>query len=161
MSLPLALVTQRLLQFIPIVGLILVLVLLSGFRPRLEWLELIPLIALFTIFNAGLTMITARLTVHLRDLTQLLPFVSRLLFYTSGVFFSIDKRFHGHETFLYYAGFQPIHEFMSLARGALLLGPDHVVPPVYWIYATVWSLVVIVFGSVFFWAAEERYGRVD
>jgi teichoic acid transport system permease protein len=161
MSLPLALVTQRLLQFIPIVGLILILVLVSGFRPRLEWLELIPLIALFTIFNAGLTMITARLTVHLRDLTQLLPFVSRLLFYTSGVFFSIDKRFQGHDTFLYYAGFQPIHEFMSLARGALLVGPDHVVPSAYWVYATVWSLVVIVVGSIFFWAAEERYGRVD
>jgi teichoic acid transport system permease protein len=161
MSLPLALVTQRLLQFIPMIGVILVLVMISGFRPRLEWLELIPLVALFTLFNAGLTMFTARLTVHLRDLTQLLPFVSRLLFYTSGVFFSIDKRFHGHETFLTIAGYQPIHEFMSLARGALLVGPDHIVPSVFWIYATVWSVVVFIAGSLFFWAAEERYGRVD
>jgi teichoic acid transport system permease protein len=32
---------------------------------------------------------------------------------------------------------------------------------VFWLYATVWSLVVFVVGSIFFWAAEERYGRVD
>jgi teichoic acid transport system permease protein len=161
MSLPLALVTQRLLQFVPMIGVIVAVVLCNGFLPRLKWLELIPLVALFTVFNAGLTMITARLTVHLRDLTQLLPFVSRLLFYTSGVFFSIDKRFHGHETFLYYAGFQPIHEFMSLARGIFLIGQDHVTPPVFWLYATVWSVLVFVVGAIFFWAAEERYGRVD
>lgn len=161
MSLPLALVTQRFLQFMPIVGLVLLVVMLSGVRPTLEWLQLIPLIVLFTLFNAGLTMVTARLTVHFRDLTQLLPFASRLLFYTSGVFYSINKRFAGHEKFLTVAGYQPVHEIMTLARGALLEGPDYVVPPHYWLFVTVWSVAVFIGGSLFFWAAEERYGRVD
>lgn len=161
MSLPLALVTQRLLQFVPMIGIILVAVTCSGVWPRWEWLELIPILALFTVFNAGLTMFTARLTVHFRDLTQLLPFASRLLFYTSGVFYSIDKRFAGHETFLHYAGYQPIHAFMSLARGALLEGPDYAVPEIFWLYVTLWSFAVLIAGSLFFWAAEERYGRVS
>jgi teichoic acid transport system permease protein len=161
MSLPLALVTQRLLQFVPMIAVIITVVLFSGFMPRLKWLLVIPLVALFTVFNAGLTMITARLTVHLRDLTQILPFVSRLLFYTSGVFFSIDKRFHDHPKVLEIAAYQPIHEFMSLARTIFLTGPDHDTPPIFWLYASVWTVVVFVGGKVFFWAAEERYGRVD
>ena len=67
------------------------LVLAFGTMPHWEWLLLIPLIALFTVFNTGLTLITARLTVHFRDLTQLLPFISRFFFYTSGIFFSVEQ----------------------------------------------------------------------
>jgi teichoic acid transport system permease protein len=35
----------------------------------------------------------ARLTVHLRDVSQLVPVISRLLFYTSGVLFDVNRIF--------------------------------------------------------------------
>ena len=161
MALPLALVAQRLLQFLPMVAIMLVAVVAFGTAPRLEWLLLVPLVVLFTIFNAGLTLITARLTVHFRDLTQLLPFIARFFFYTSGIFFSVDKRFQDHPTVLRIADAQPIHEFLSLGRSALLEGKYYAMKPEYWLYSGLWAVATLVVGVLFFWAAEERYGRTD
>ena len=161
MSLPLALVTQRLLQFAPMIAIMIVLVLAFGTMPQWDWLLLIPLVVLFTVFNAGLTLITARLTVHFRDLTQLLPFVSRFFFYTSGIFFSVEKRFGHSETIMTIADAQPIHEFLDLARSIVLTGPDYVINSAYWGYAAAWSFAALIIGTVYFWAAEERYGRDD
>lgn len=161
MALPLALVAQRLLQFLPMVVIMLIIVTAFGTAPKLDWLLLVPLVVLFTVFNTGLTLITARLTVHFRDLTQLLPFIARFFFYTSGIFFSVEKRFQDHPTVLKVADFQPIHEFMSLARGMLLDGTYYAVKPEYWLYSGLWAVAFLVVGVLFFWAAEERYGRTD
>lgn len=161
MSLPLALVTQRLLQFVPMIVIMIGLVMAFGNMPRWDWLLIIPLVAVFSVFNVGLTLITARLTVHFRDLTQLLPFVSRFFFYTSGTFFSVERRFGENETIMAIADVQPIHEFMDLARSILLTGPDYGVESKYWLYSAAWSFAVLIIGTVYFWAAEERYGRTD
>ena len=161
MALPLALVTEKFLEFVPMLGIIFATVLFSGIRPEAEWLLMIPVVALFGIFNTGVTMFTARLTVHFRDLTQLLPFVSRLLFYTSGVFYSLDLAFAGNELALRIIDAQPLHEFLSLGRSVLLDEPGFTAKPEFWLYASAWALTSIVVGSLFFWAAEERYGRVD
>ena len=161
MALPLALVTEKFLEFVPMLGIIFATVLVYGVRPESEWLLMIPVVALFTIFNTGVTMFTARLTVHFRDLTQLLPFVSRVLFYTSGVFFSMELAFAENPTILRVMEFQPVHEFLTLGRSVLLDEPGFTAKPELWLYASVWAVVSIVVGSLFFWAAEERYGRVD
>lgn len=161
MTLPLAVVTQRFMQFIPMIALMLVIVMAFGHMPRISWLLLIPLIALYTLFNTGLALITARLTVHLRDLTNLLPFVSRLFFYTSGVFFSMDKRLGDRGWITVVADLQPINEFMTLARSILLVGPDYQAPLQFWAFAAAWAFGSIIFGVIFFWRGEERYGRTD
>ena len=161
MSLPLSLVTQRFLQFLPTMLIMAVIVVLTGEMPHIRWLLMVPLVALFYVFNAGLTLFTARLTVHFRDLSQLLPFVTRLIFYTTGIFFSFDKRFHTHPTLLKVIDFQPIHEFLSLGRSIMLSGPEYNVKPEYWLYAFIWSFAIFGLGVIYFWAAEERYGRVD
>lgn len=161
MSLPLALVAQRFMQFVPMVVIMAAVALAYGSVPDVEWLLLVPLVLLFTVFNTGLTLITARLTVHFRDLTQLLPFVSRFFFYTSGIFYSIDQRFDAGSIFRTVADAQPIHEFLSLGRAILLDGPSYTMPWHFWAYASAWSVAVLVFGTIYFWAAEERYGRTD
>ncbi|MGJ9413459.1 ABC transporter permease [Aeromicrobium sp. CF4.19] len=161
MTLPLALVAERLLQFLPMVAMMGGVAVLHGHPPRPQWLLLVPLVLLFTVFNTGLTLITARLTVHLRDLTHLLPFVSRLFFYSSGVFFSIEKRLADSGWLAAAADLQPIHEFLTLARSILLEGPDYAMPGHYWAYASAWSIAMLIAGVLFFWAAEERYGRTD
>jgi teichoic acid transport system permease protein len=161
MALPMALVTEKFLEFIPMLGIIFATAIFSGLRPTTDWLLMLPIVVLLTVFNAGVTMFTARLTVHFRDLTQLLPFVSRLLFYTSGVFYSLDLAFAKNETALKIIDAQPIHEFLSLGRSVLLNEPGFNAKPEFWLYASIWAAVSIVVGSLFFWAAEERYGRVD
>ena len=161
MALPLALVAQRLLQFLPTVAVMMAVAVAFGHAPRPAWLLLGPLVVLFTVFNTGLTLVVARLTVHLRDLTHVMPFVSRLFFYTSGIFYSLEQRLDGRGWVGDAVAAQPVHEFLTLARAVLLDGPDHTAPPEFWAYATAWALVLLVGGVVFFWAAEERYGRVD
>ncbi|NRQ51501.1 ABC transporter permease [Aeromicrobium stalagmiti] len=161
LALPLAAVTQRFLQFLPTVAIMLVFLLVSGNAPTFQWLLIVPIFTLYFLFNCGLALVTARLSVHWRDLNNFLPFLTRFFFYTTGIFFSIEKRFAEHPTLVKITDFQPIHEFLSLARAALLEGPDYGMNGIYWVYATAWSLGLFAFGIWFFWRAEERYGRVD
>lgn len=161
MTLPLAVVVEELIEFLPMVVIAFIAVLIDGFRPNLGWLLIIPAIVIFTVFNTGVAMITARLTVHFSDLKQILPLVSKLLFYTSGVFYSMELQFPPNSTVLRIAEMQPTHQFLMLARSAFGDGPGFEVEPQMWLYASLWAIAAIVFGSLFFWAAEERYGRVD
>ena len=161
MVLPLAAVTQRFLQFLPTVAIMLVFLLISGNPPQIHWLLIAPIFLLYYIFNCGLALVTARIATHWRDINNFLPFLTRFFFYTTGIFFSVEKRFEGHDTFLRISDFQPIHEFLSLARAALLEGPGYAVDERYWFFAGGWSIGLFTFGVWFFWRAEERYGRVD
>jgi teichoic acid transport system permease protein len=43
----------------------------------------------------------------------------------------------------------------------LLDGPYYAVKPEYWLYSGLWAFGTLVIGVLFFWAAEERYGRTD
>src|SRR5699024_6844931 len=110
-------------------------------------------------FNIGVSLIMARLTVHFRDLSEIIPVLTRLLFYTSGIFFSFEARFPDFEIGLTVVQYQPINEFLSLARGIVLQGPDYTFPAIYWLYVIVWTVALLIIGLVFFWSAEERYGR--
>jgi teichoic acid transport system permease protein len=123
------------------------------------WLMLIPLIALLFVFNFGLAMIMARITVHVRDLNKLVPFISRILFYVSGVFFSVEKIFASDSIFSQLIRLNPIFHFLDLARSYLVVGyPSH---PEGWITVSLWSFGIAAVGLIFFWSAEERYGRDD
>jgi teichoic acid transport system permease protein len=95
--------------------------------------------------------------VHVRDLTQLLPFISRILFYTSGVLFSVDSLFGKYPLVVKLYDFYPLYQVLQMARAALMGG--HLYDPMYWAYFSAWSVVVFVTGLLFFWVAEERYGR--
>ncbi len=161
MALPVAVVVQRLLQFVPMLGVALVIVVALGGPVRIEWLLLIPLTVLLFVFNLGVALIAARLTVQMRDLSQLLPFITRITFYTTGIFFSIEQRFADNPTVLNIAAVVPLHEFLTLARAVVLADPVFEASALFWLGATAWSLGTLLVGIVFFWSAEERYGRTD
>lgn len=166
MVLPLAAVAQRFLQFLPTIVIMLVFLVATGHHPDWEWLLIFPLFALFFFFNCGLAMVTARLSVHWRDLNNFLPFLTRFIFYTTGIFFSVDQRFgegaaNAQPWIVSISHWQPVHEFLTLARAALLEGPGYDMSGQFWIRATAWSIGLFLFGVWFFWRAEERYGRVD
>ncbi|WP_332664011.1 ABC transporter permease [Aeromicrobium sp.] len=161
MVLPLAAVTQRFLQFLPTIAIMLVFLLVSGNAPHLHWVMIIPLFLLYYFFNCGLALVTARLAVHWRDVNNFLPFLTRFFFYTTGIFFSVKERFGDYPVIMRIADFQPVNEFLTLARAALLAGDTYAIDERYWLYATIWSLGLFAFGVWFFWRAEERYGRVD
>jgi teichoic acid transport system permease protein len=169
--LPISVVYQQLLGLIWMIVTLCVIVVANGDPVRVSWLEIIPAVLLFSLFNLGVAFVAARITIHLRDIAQLIPFVTRMFFYLSGVFTSMQSLLHGHPKMLAVAEANPIYVFITLTRVALL-GTENVFrdpqPPHHlfhydptrtWVYAVAWAVGMSLVGFVFFWAAEDKYGR--
>ncbi|MFT3888578.1 MAG: ABC transporter permease [Arachnia sp.] len=157
MTLPLAAAVERFLQFLIMLVVLVPILAIFGHFPRLEWLLIIPLVALFALFSTGIALITARLTVHVSDLSQLLPFISRLLFYSSGVLFAVDKILAHHPIALRVFDFYPLYQALEIARHHLIGAAAY--PGYYWAVFALAAVVTFIGGAIFFWRAEERYGR--
>lgn len=158
-TLPFSIIVEQLLNLVPTLGVMVAFLLATGHYPTWSWLLMVPLLVLFAMVTTGVALIGARLTVHLRDLSQFLPYISRILFYTSGVLFAPDKILAQYPTLLALYDYHPLHEVLSLARSLLIGAPG--AEPLYWAYLSAWSVGLLVIGVLFFWVAEERYGRVD
>jgi ABC-type polysaccharide/polyol phosphate export systems, permease component len=160
-ALPISFALQQLQQLLYSMLVLFVIVAIFGSYPSLAWLLIVPALALQFTFNTGLAMIMARMGSKTPDLAQLMPFIMRTWMYASGVMFSIpimlkDKPAWIADVLMY----NPAAIYMDLIRFALIDGytsenlPDHV-----WLAAVLWAVVVGVAGFVYFWKAEERYGR--
>lgn len=165
--LPISLVIQQLLELIPMMAVLAILVVVFGETPSFEWLLVPPALALMTMFNLGVAFIAARLTIHVRDFAQLIPFISRVFFYLSGVFFSVPltiKRLGDDlgDILGPVLTANPVHVYISLARSGLI-EDDPKAPPYAtgqtWLMGVGWGLGLMLIGFWFFWRAEERYGR--
>jgi teichoic acid transport system permease protein len=134
-----------------------------GSYPGLSWILVVPALVLQFVFNSGLALIVARLGARTPDLAQLMPFVLRTWMYASGVMFSIpamlaDK--HVPEWMVNVLQWNPAALYMDLIRFALIDGyGSENLPPHVWVFALGWAVLVGAAGFVFFWKAEERYGR--
>jgi teichoic acid transport system permease protein len=158
-------VSTALTEFVVLIPALLVLCLIvaaTGQGPSWAWLLFPAAVLLVWLFCTGLTLITSRLVADVRDLANLLPFLSRLLLYTSGVFYSIDRfkdRFYDNGLGWLYpiAENQPVAVYLSLVRSTLL---DEVAADgLLWIFGGGYAVIFLVGGFLYFWRAEERYGR--
>lgn len=157
--LPLATVIEQLLALVPMVVVLLVVALLTGEPLRLSWLQMVPALALMALFCAGIAMMAARLTIHIRDITQLIPFLTRLVFYLSGIFYKSPSpgATGGQGILATVLTYNPVHVFISLVRGAVIVGEPAAAHT--WRLAIGYGLGFFVLGFLYFWRAEERYGR--
>ncbi|MCF6525852.1 ABC transporter permease [Streptomyces sp. JJ36] len=163
-SLPLSFALQQLQQLL--FSMIVLLAILLGFGqyPSPVWALAVPILALQLVFNCGLALIMARLGSKTPDLAQLMPFVLRTVMYGSGVLFPLEymmeQKAGAPEWLTELVAANPIAVFLDLMRNALIDAPHHTgLEQVDWLLAGAWALVVGVGGFVFFWKAEERYGR--
>lgn len=155
--LPTSAVISNVIRIVPLVGLMLIALIALGEPITWNWLLVIPDLVLMACFSAGLAMIAARLTVHFADLNQLVPFITRVAFYSSGIFFSVDKLAAGHPILQPIMDSNPIHIFLQIARGALVQGYSYDLYQ--WIFGAIWALASLILGFVYFWRAEEKFGR--
>lgn len=155
-TLPLSAAMRQLLNLLPTLLIMFAVVLLFDRTIKWEILYLPAVLALMFVFGFGIALIAARLTVQIRDLTKLLPFLSRILFYVSGVFYTPEHLGLEDSWFGVLVSVNPVYAFLSLARGALVTGYE--INATDWITASVWTVAVLIFGIIFFWRAEERYG---
>lgn len=169
--LPISVVIQQLLGLIWMILALCLIVLVNRDPLRVSWLQVIPAVGLFSLFNLGVAFVASRITIHLRDIAQLIPFVTRMFFYLSGIFASLQSLLQGHATMLALAEANPIYVYITLIRVALLgeaavfavPGQEHQYFPYdagqTWIYGGAWAVGLLVVGFLFFWQAEDKYGR--
>ena len=77
--------------------------------------------------------------------------------YSSGVLFDVSRIFDRYPSILTLYDFHPVYQVLQMARAVLMGGQSY--DPMYWVYFSTWSVVALVAGLLFFWVAEERYGR--
>ncbi|MFJ8545659.1 ABC transporter permease [Streptomyces sp. NPDC093586] len=160
-SLPVSFALQQLQQLLFSMIVLFLVVVAFGSYPSLSWLLIVPALALQFLFNAGLALAVARMGAKTPDLAQLMPFIMRTWMYASGVMFSIPVMLKDKPSWIAdVLQWNPAAVYMDLMRFALIDGyGTENLPPHVWAVAAGWAVLAMVGGFVYFWKAEERYGR--
>ncbi|MEU4996800.1 ABC transporter permease [Streptomyces sp. NPDC021622] len=162
-ALPISYCLQQLQQLLFSMAALVVILLCFGVPPTASWLLVIPALILQFTFNTGLALVMARLGSKTPDIAQLMPFVLRTWMYASGVMWSIDAVLKGKDLPHFVKVLlecNPAAVYIDLMRFALIDTfqreqlPQHV-----WAWAIGWALLAGVGGFIYFWKAEETYGR--
>ncbi|MET9506402.1 ABC transporter permease [Streptomyces sp. NPDC006259] len=163
-ALPISFCLQQLQQLLFSMAALVMILLVVGVPPAVSWLLAIPALLLQFTFNAGVSMILARLGAKTPDIAQLMPFVLRTWMYVSGVMWSIDILLSKHSDLPSWVAdvlrANPTAIYIDLMRFALIdsFHADNL-PPHVWATAVGWALLAGVGGFIYFWKAEETYGR--
>ncbi|WP_030712863.1 ABC transporter permease [Streptomyces sp. NRRL F-2580] len=160
-SLPISFSMQQLQQLLYSMIVVVVIVMCFGNFPQPSWLLVVPVLVLQFVFNTGLAMVFARAGSKTPDLAQLMPFVTRTWMYASGVMFSINTMLKDKPQWIAdVLQWNPAAIYMDLIRFALIdgYGAENL-PPHVWAFAVGWAALIGLGGFVYFWKAEERYGR--
>lgn len=152
--LPVSATITEAMAFAPMIIVMLATVLATGESPRWSWFAIVPLSALQLLFNIGAALIAARATSAFRDVQNLLPFLFRLLFYGSGVLFSVDAYLADDDLRLLFI-LNPVFDLIELQRWAVL-GYEGTKAEV--ISLVVWTVLIAIGGFVWFRRAEATYG---
>ncbi|MEU0087337.1 ABC transporter permease [Streptomyces sp. NPDC006274] len=162
-ALPVALALQQVQQLLFSLGALIVILAAFGQLPTASWLVAVPALALQAVFNTGLSMAMARVAARTPDVSQLMPFLLRTWMYGSGVMWSVDKVIGDRDLPRLAAlalQYNPAAIYIDLVRFAFIdsFTADRL-PPHAWAAALVWAVLCGAGGFLYFWQAEERYGR--
>ncbi|MGV9287886.1 ABC transporter permease [Streptomyces sp. NPDC003719] len=163
-ALPVSFCLQQLQQLLFSMAALAVILLAFGVPPGASWVLTVPVLVLQFVFNTGLSMVMARVGAKIPDIAQLMPFLLRTWMYGSGVMFSIDHMTGPDSGLPSWVGtvlqLNPAVVYIDLMRFALIDSFDgsHL-PPHVWALAAAWALAAGIGGFIYFWKAEETYGR--
>jgi teichoic acid transport system permease protein len=155
--LPISVTLTELVMMWPAMVIMVVIVLIKGHRPSWTWLELIPAVVLIYLFVLGCGFFLARIVSATPDLGNLVPIVTQLARYVAGVFFSLEVLAANLGVLGKLAIYEPFAVYLTLARSAILT--EVKAGWLEWSLGVGYSLVVLVFGFIYFWLAEARYGK--
>ncbi|MEV3992921.1 ABC transporter permease [Streptomyces sp. NPDC049837] len=162
-SLPVALALQQLQQLVFSLCALVVILFCFGVTPGWSWLLAVPALFLQSLFNTGVSLVMARLAARTPDIAQLMPFLLRTWMYVSGVMWSVEHVLannHLPHAVLLALECNPAAVYIDLVRFALIDSfTSDQLPPHVWAVATGWALLAAAGGFIWFWKAEETYGR--
>ena len=150
--LPLEAVLESFMRFLPMVAVYAVVYAVVGLSvdPHLLWA--VPIIALLTIFAAGAAMFTATAQVYFRDLTNFLPYFTRIWLYTSPILFYAEEVPERLRPILY---FNPLFPLLASLNDAVI---EHRTPPAGLLVAgAAWAFGTVLAGTFFFISREREF----
>jgi teichoic acid transport system permease protein len=160
-SLPIAIVLVELRNMIASMSVLILIILITGEPVTLEWLFIVPVLVLQSIFNSGLALGGARLGAKFTDIKQLIPFAMRVWMYGSAVLYPVQRftdHLHGWKLAIIEAN--PLLVYIELMRHSLMEGVELAGDPMLlWIQAAAWAVFMGSLGFVYFWRGEKGYGR--
>lgn len=152
--LPISSVVTEAMAFTMMLIVMLATVLLTGEPVLWTWTLIVPLALMQFVFNVGVGMVVARATSTFGDIQNLLPFLFRLLFYASGVLFSVSAYLE-RDGFRWMFILNPMFDIVAMQRWAVLGTP---IETAEFVAFAVWAVVMAVGGFTFFRRAEATYG---
>lgn len=152
--LPISAGISEILTHLYALAAMLVVVMLTGERPHLGWLLVVPIAGVQLFFNWGLAFFSARITVHFRDTEQFLPYVTRIWLYLSGVLFGVERISDPVKRAIF--ELNPPYAFIKLTRDLIFGDP---IEMRFVGLAIGWAVVMFVTGFLFFWQYEGEYAH--
>lgn len=120
-------------------------------------LEMIPILILISIFTFGVCIILSHFGVFIEDLSNIISILLKLVFYFSGIFYSVSKRIPAPYGQLM-AKLNPAAFFIEESRKVLLYG-THMNFEIYTIWFTI-AIIVCVIGIRLIYKNENNYVKV-
>ena len=160
-SLPIAMTLVQLQNLIGSMIVLAGIVMLTREPVTLKWLWLLPTLALQTMFNLGIALVVARLGAKVSDLKHLVPYVTRIWMYCSGILYNVTvfiQHLPAWASDLVHAN--PLLVYIELARYSMMENPPLASTFTnLWIMAGAWAVAMCGFGFIYFWQGESEYGR--
>lgn len=163
---PLSAALSEAVLFGPVMAAMIILAMLTGLIPRMapvlphwSWLLLPVAAVLLTTFSAGVALFFARLGARAPDIAKVIPFFLTLGRYASGATFFVAGLMGPHAWYRPIVLHQPAQVYLQLMRS--VFGNEPIIPMsgALWLEAVAWAVGVFALGMLFFWGAEETYGR--
>lgn len=150
--LPLSSVLSALLVFLPMLIVYAAFHLVGGYPIGIELIGLLPILALVTVFNAGVALALAAVTVYFRDTASFLPFFLRIWLYLSPILYRLED-VPGH--LRPYAAVNPMASFVGAWHQVLLDGqwPDARLMAL----SAAWSVAAFIVGALVFLTREREF----
>jgi teichoic acid transport system permease protein len=150
--LPLASVTTSFKRFLPTMIIWLIVHFAAGKGLTLSMLWGIPIVAMVTVFSAGVAMFCAALQVYFRDLSSFLPYLLRIWMYISPILYTWEEV---PASYRHWLMLNPMSSMLACWSDVLNRGiaPD----PNLMLIGTAWAIFGLVFGALFFISRERDF----
>ncbi|MGB5953139.1 MAG: ABC transporter permease [Ornithinimicrobium sp.] len=153
--LPISVTLTELFAALPAFAVAVIVAVISGESIQWAWMLYPVGVAIVYALTTGIAIIAAVVVYKYRDAANLIPLLTRMLRYVSGVFFLITAYADG--VFGFILAYQPVAIALTMLRQCLMSEYPLTWTP--WLVSSAWAILFLIVGFLMFWRAEATYGR--
>jgi teichoic acid transport system permease protein len=150
--LPLASVMTAFMRFLPTLVVYAVVHAVAGLPVGLHLLWALPIIGLLTVFAAGATMFAATAQVYFRDVSNFLPYFTRIWLYTSPVLYYAEEVPSRFKPIL---AANPLYPLLAALSDVVNRGEIPSLGLLAW--GAAWAVSAFILGALFFISREREF----